>query len=54
LALAFAVVGLGYGSPVLADAGAFLSSQSYADLQAAIASTKDPLDSLNYSSFRRR
>jgi hypothetical protein len=42
LALALAVVGLGYGSPVLADAGAFLSSQSYADLQAAIASTKDP------------
>jgi len=41
-ALAFAVVGLCYGSPVLADAGSFLSSQSYADLQAAIASTKDP------------
>lgn len=42
LALTLAVVGLGYESPVLADAGAFLNSQSYADLQAAIASTKDP------------
>jgi hypothetical protein len=42
LALALAVVGLGFGSPVLADAGAFLNSQSYGDLEAAIASTKDP------------
>jgi hypothetical protein len=42
LALTLAAVGLFYGSPVLADAGAFLNSQSNGDLEAAIASTKDP------------
>lgn len=41
LALSFALIGLCFGAPALADAGAFMNTAAYEDLQAAIASTKD-------------
>lgn len=41
LAFVFSLISLCFGAPALADAGAFLNSASYADLEAAIASTKD-------------
>lgn len=42
LAVALGVVMLCWGAPALADAGRFLSSQSAADLEAAITATRDP------------